>query len=181
MGFPPCFSPAPPVKNISQQHHYVKYAYTRAWCQKPSRNLPLRELTVFPPGRNSGFRHGRAPRRTAFRKMAPSGLGRYTLGILLVHPQAGLRCTNVHVFRFLGRRAQTGAYTPPQHTGYHGWSLRHIRLIHVVFCSVEVVHNPGVHTRSQPLVHLTDRPVRTRARGHRRPPSRGLRTPRKTR
>src|SRR5687768_17803982 len=53
MGFPPCFSPAPPVKNISQQHHYVKYAYSRAWCQNPSRNLPL----IPSPGVH--FRHER--------------------------------------------------------------------------------------------------------------------------
>jgi hypothetical protein len=44
--------------------------------------------------------------------MAPSGLGRCTLGILRVPTQAGLRGTNVHVFRFLGRSSNRGIYAP---------------------------------------------------------------------
>lgn len=121
--FTPRFPPAPTVKIISQQHHYVKYAYTRAWCQNPSRNLPLRcdthtphakKLTVFPPGRNSGFRHGRAPRRTPSEKRPPQASGG-ALSVCSAHPQAGLRGTNVHVFRFLGRSPNRGIYAPPTH------------------------------------------------------------------
>jgi hypothetical protein len=151
INLPPGFTPEPTVKMISQQHHYVKYAYGTTDLRNrrvlSHRVAPtLRPTWENPPGfyRGSTGPQTRFPTRyatcgtnhpigsrfpTQNATVRPrSGHSRY----LPVPPRAGLRGTNVHAFRLLGESPNRGHIRPPQHLGYHG-ALRHISAHHCMF------------------------------------------------
>jgi hypothetical protein len=108
MGFPPCFLPVPPIKKISQRHHYVKYACVPHVAEPPARSSAK--------PRHPYAQHGekRLPGRVHFWCIATSAWG----------GEAGLRCTTGAQIRPSGTgvlpcfyRVATQGFAPVAHHG----------------------------------------------------------------